>query len=445
VLFKQSIVSETKMKNKIIIRNSKYSSPIKNILTEFRTKQKVEEDYFKERNMCYLGVINDYTNQYQWNKQYYANPFDDPNYTYPAHETLFLEINPRDFVNYRILARSGRGKTQIIKGIVCDYHKSGKYNVLVICPKAPEYVVAKNKGTTSRLHPKSFNERLRVSNYCAGHIKDYAEIKQFDLSGMKFYSHNIETFSERESWIALGLSPISGAFCSNLVKKGKKNLKQIYQALGSASDDELMYSTKSSAKSKISIAIEEGLFTKHKGIDFSKEFGEQGNIVVVNYYQKSGYLTSTDIALVVQQARAYTMNTKKTNKFKKLLVIFDDARQYCSDEDYNQATISLVENCQTMYRSDGVDNIVVLQGKKGINKNIAEGSDGTLLSFVTETGSLSDIIPKDAIDILNLPEQYGGLITDKNTFTKEWLWIPPESNEVYRFIPQGCKVGHDFM
>jgi len=97
-----------------------------------------------------------------------------------------------------------------------------------------------------------------------------------------------------------------------------------------------------------------------------------------------------------------------------------------------------------MYRSDGIDNIIIYQNQKGIDTDIAEGSDCTLLSYIAETESISSIMSREIIYLLKAPEDVGGLILDNHTYTKEWIYIPPQSREIYRFIPQGCKVGHEF-
>ncbi len=429
------------IKRNIIVKSKKYSSPMKNYLSELLTSKKVEEDYFRDRGICYLGVRNDIFNSYQWNKALYQNPFDDPNYKFSSDDYVFFNINPNRFMNMRMLATSGLGKTQLIKNIISDLQKSGEYNILIINAKNPEFVTAKNKGNTTRLHPYSKNESLKVANYCATHVKDYADLKQFDLSGMKYYSNKINTFTERESWLALGLTPISAAFCSNLVKSGCKSLKDILRALLKS---DLNPSTRRSAIDKIEIAMDEGLFGRHKPLDFNKEWGENENIVILNYYQKFGYVTSTDIVLSVERARDYVLKTKGTAKYKKTIIIFDDAPKYASDRDYNEAAVQLIINCQTMYRVDGIDNIVVYQSFSSVHKDIATGSDETLISFITDTESIGKIVSSDVVNIIKSSSEYGGLVLDNDSYTKEWIYIPPQSREFYRFIPQGCKIGHDF-
>lgn len=427
------------------ISKRKHYSPIKSLRTEFRTKVKIEEDYFRDRNICYLGVNNDPYDHQQWDKSMYNNPFDDPNYEFPYNDMISIDINPKEFINLRIMAKSGRGKTQLLKNIVCDLHKSGLYNIAVIAPKQPEWIEAKNKGNAvpRRLHPNSKPEGIQVSNYCAGHVKDYANIFGISLNGMKFYSHNVKSFTEIEDWMALGLSRISAGFCANKVKQGVSSLQEMYNTI-SAGGNDLMWSTEASAKSYLSDAIDGGLFTKHKSINFEKEWGEKNNVLIFNYYQKQGYITSTDISILIGQIRRYTSNKKGTSDFKRTIIVFDDVQNYGDDKAYNLATVDIIKKCQTMYRSDGIDNIVVFQQKSTINKEIANGSDASLLSFVTDTTGLNEILPKGVTDILKLPMKYGGLVTDKFNYTREWLYVPSESIEFYRFIPQGCKVGHDY-
>jgi len=408
---------------KIKLKKRKYESPYKNIIKELHKKEIREDDYFKNRKICLLGA---------------RKPIQSYGGNVPEEQLIGWNINPYEHTNLGIIGASGIGKTRLIKPIIAQYHKQG-YKVLVFSPKEDEWSSAKLKGQGRRLHQNVKNESLPIVSYCPSYVRNYLERNNFPLDKYKFYSHSIKHFTSREVWESLGFSSTASSFAVGLVNQGVTKLKDLQKKMKYSS---LLPVSKNSADNKIETMIGTKFINDRLGeIDIEYEWA-QNNIIAINYYSQKGFLMSTDVWLLIDKVREYCQRQRRKGSFQPVLILFDDANYYAETKPYNNYSISSIIDCQINYRSLGVNVIVSYQFPEVVNSDVVKGSSSRLISFVEDPNSLRGIMPEDAIYVLKVGPEDGGLLIDDKTYTVEWVYRP-KGRDWYRFFPFDCNVGHD--
>lgn len=407
----------------IIIKKRKYESPYKNIIKELHRKEIKEDDWFKSRKICLLGT---------------RKPVQSYEGQIPEDHLIGWHINPNEHTNLGIIGASGIGKTRLIKNVISWYHKQG-YKIICITPKTDEWNSAKKKGQGKRLHPNVKNESLPIVSYCPSYVKNYLERNEFSTTQYKFYSHSIQNFTSREVWESLGFSATASSFAVGLVNQGVTKLKDLQRRMKSSN---LMSISKSSADNKIETMIMTKFINDRLGeIDIEYEWA-QDNIIAINYFSQKGFLMSTDVWLLVTKVREYCQKQRKRGILQPVLILFDDANYYAENKPYNQYSISAILDCQVNLRSIGIHCAVAYQFPEVVDGDIVKGSSSRLVSFVEDANSLRGILPEDAIYVLKVGQEDGGLVIDQKTYTVEWI-MRQQGREWYRFFPFDCHVGHD--
>lgn len=416
---------------------TKYISPFQDLINEMHKVETKENDYFKENSFCYLGVQNDPYNQYQWNREFYDNPFDDPNYKYPIEESVGWRIN-NEFLSLGVIANAGVGKTRLLKNLVAQYHKQGR-KILVICPKMNEWDSAKNLGQGRRLNPLNKNERLPIVSYAPSFVEDHVKDKKYEgYTTLKYYSHPLHNFNTSEVWKALGLSDVVADYCKSL-SRTVTSLKELKKKIEKSS---LAFQSKSAAYPRLE-NIEGTKFINIKRDPLPlKEEWEKNNIVVLNYFSQSGFFMSADIWRVVEMAREISSDLRKQDPKQRILILFDDVNMYGdSSQSYNNYSIKSIIDCQNNYRAFGMDNIVTYQDPDIVDKRIIKGCQTALFSYFPNPSILNGFLPPEAITVMKLPEESGGMIYNPENYTKEWI-LKQEGKNWVRFFPEDCRYGH---
>ena len=412
-------------RKRIRVVPKRYNSPYKSLIQEFHKREIKEDDYFKARKILPLGMLNKISS--------YSEGFRE-------EDLMGLIIDPQEHLNLGVVGASGMGKTRLIKNIIASYHKQG-YKILIFSPKADEWSSARRKGNGTRLHPEMKNESLPVVTYSPSFVKHFLEENELERSTYKYYSHSIKNLKTREMWESLGFSPSVSNFCVSLVNQGCHKLKDMQK--------KIQFSTKVHPASKKSALekIETMIGTKFanerlKELDLQSEW-DTDNIIAINYFSYKSFMMSADVKIIVTKIREYCQKyVRKYGTTQPVLILFDDCNYYGESIPENKQSIQSIVDCQINYRSLGVNCIVGYQYPEVVDGDIVKGSSSRLVTYVESPSSLNGILPVEAIDVLRLGVDDGGLVVDKRNYNVEWIYRP-EGREFWRFFPFDCTIGHD--
>ncbi len=409
---------------KIKIIKKKYESPYKNIIKELHKKEIIEKDYFKSRRVCLLGA---------------KKPIQNYGNNIPEEDLVGWNIRNTDFLSLSVIARSGTGKTRLLKPLINQYKKQG-FKILCFVPKKDEWSSAKRKGNGQRIHPFQKNEKMDVVCYAPSFVRNYLEKNNEIPSHYKFYSHPIKTFIQPEIWSALGFTPTASSHCVGLINQGVTKLKILQNKIKFANN--LHPISRNSAVDKIESLLNANFFNDRlNSLDLEKEWDINDNVIAINYHAQRGSMLSFDVWMIIDYVRKYCQKKQNKGIFQPVLILFDDANYYASSDPYNHHSIKAVLDCQSNLRSYGINPIISYQLPEMVDEEIRKSSEKYILSSLHDVSALKGAIPEDVRYMLSAKMEDNGLHTDKFTYTREWVYV--EDREGYRFFPFDCNVGHD--
>lgn len=410
--------------SKIKIVKRKYESPYKDIIKEIHKKEIVEKDYFKNRRVCVLGAKKPIQNYSAGN--------------IPDEDLIGWNIRRDDFLSLSVIARSGSGKTRLLKPTLNQYYKQG-FKVLVFSPKQDEWSSARKKGNATRLHQFQKNESMPVVCYAPSFVRNYLE-KNNDLNpSYKYYSHSIKNFIQPEIWTALGFTPTASSHCVGLINQGVNKLKVLQNKIKFANN--LHPISRNSAVDKIESLMNAKFFNDRlNGLDLEKEWDINNNVIAINYHAQRGSMLSFDVWMLIDYVRKYCQKKQNQGLYQPVLILFDDANYYASSDSHNHFSKKAILDCQSNLRSYGVNPIISYQLPEMVDEEIRKSSEKYILASLYDVSTLKGAIPEDVRYMLSAKMEDNGLYVDKFTYTREWVYI--EDREGYRFFPFDCNIGH---
>ena len=385
-------------------------------------------------------------------------PFDDYEDEIPDKDVFTVNITPsyknaqqRNPFNCLVCASTGVGKTRLVKNFVKHFYKQD-YKILFIEPKSIEMYNARNMGQGKKIHHLDMNEKLPIICYAPNYSKSIVQQNfPYMMKKINFYSPTIANLNYREIWHSFGISDKAADMIVSLIKKGIYDIKKFRSTI--ISDPHLHIATKNASLAALNNMEGTGFFASNKKLDLFKEWDINKNILVLNYFSQDGAFMNTDIGLLIDLIRDYSLKEmagKGLDGISKKLIVFDDAFYYAGFSAIKakmggvNLAIRNIQNCQNNFRSWGIDTMFIVQSpdSNAIMPALIDGCTSKLISYTENPDALRGKLPRQAFDLLaNTDSNRPMLYTDEDNYTFQWIFVKGKTRWITGF-PFDCTVGH---
>ena len=317
--------------------------------------------------------------------------------------------------------------------MVFKYLQEFEYHILVIELKINEWRKALYKGEGKKLHQNQENTTLQLTNYVPSYLEEKIPEDQKRL--YKLFSLKVSMFENPEDWESLGVSPVAcetiSSFIKNkLLQKQSIELKDIESEI--RKHPTLTIGTKNSALTALRNLINLGFF-KYPEINFREEW-KKGNVVVVSFPGGEGGRMNVVINKLVKKIEKIGIYERLNNlEITRKMLIFEDCSAYATQADSTSGIIKYIHNNLSAY---GFNSLLTVQLPDLISPTLIDGCNIKIIGFINNFMAIRPHLTDNAYFELKNRK----LFTNKDTFTFERLLI--EDNEIKRFYPFDCMVGH---